>query len=175
LKILKDLGRISQPVFITQHMPATFTTILAAHISRSTGQKCLEGANHMEVQPGHIYLAPGGMHMIMKRHGSKVFIHLSDGPQENFCRPAIDPMLRSLSDIYGNKLFITILTGMGADGTKGSRYSVEAGAQVIAQDEASSVVWGMPGSVAMAGICGAILPLDKIGAEMQRFAVKGGR
>ena len=175
LKVLKDLGPVDQPIFITQHMPPTFTTILAEHLSRATGRPCLEGVEGMAVEPRKIYLAPGDRHMLIKSSGARATIQLSDGPQENFCRPAVDPMLRSLSAVYGPRLLITILTGMGSDGAKGSKICVDAGAQVLAQDEASSVVWGMPGAVAMAGVCGAVIPLDKIGAAIRRFAVDGAR
>lgn len=175
LKVLKDLGAVSQPIFITQHMPPTFTTILAEHIARSTGRDCKEGVEGMPVETGKIYLAPGDRHMLIKRKGALPVISLSDGPPENFCRPAVDPMLRSLAAVYGSKLLVTILTGMGSDGAKGGRVCVDAGGQVLAQDEATSVVWGMPGAAATAGICGAVLPLNKIGPEIRRFAVDGGR
>ena len=175
LKVLKDLGAVRQPIFITQHMPPTFTTILAEHIARSTGRTCQEGTEGMSVESGNIYLAPGGRHMLIKRKGALPAISLSDDPPENFCRPAVDPMLRSLATLYGSKLLVTILTGMGSDGAKGGQVCVDAGGQVLAQDEATSVVWGMPGAAAMAGICGAVLPLGKIGTEIRRFAAGGGR
>lgn len=175
MKVLKDLGEVAQPIFITQHMPPTFTTILAEHIGRSTGRKCVEGEDEMPVQGGMIYLAPGERHMLVKGTAARLRIELSDAPPENFCRPAVDPMLRSLATVYGGRLLVTILTGMGSDGAKGGQVCVDAGAQVLAQDEASSVVWGMPGAAAAAGICSAILPLGKIGQEIRRFAVDGGR
>lgn len=175
MKTLKDVGSIQQPIFITQHMPPTFTTILADHISRAVGRTCVEGVDGMAVDNDMIYLAPGDRHMLIHARGGQRFIEISDGPQENFCRPAVDPMLRSLSTVYQSKMLIAILTGMGADGAKGAKVCVDAGAQVIAQDEATSVVWGMPGAAASAGICGAVLPLDKIGPEIRRFAVEGGR
>lgn len=175
MRVLKDVGEVRQPIFITQHMPPTFTTILAEHISRSTGRKCVEGATGMAVESSGIYLAPGERHMLLRSSGGRTVIELTEDPPENFCRPAVDPMLRSLSAIYGSKLLVTILTGMGTDGVKGGKVCVDAGAQVLAQDEATSVVWGMPGAAAAAGICGAVLPLEKIGQEIRRFAVDGGR
>lgn len=175
MRVLKDLGEVRQPIFITQHMPPTFTTILAEHIGRSTGRKCVEGVSGMAVESGGIYLAPGERHMLIRSSGGRTVIELTEDPPENFCRPAVDPMLRSLSTVYGAKLLVTILTGMGSDGAKGGKVCVDAGAQVLAQDEATSVVWGMPGAAATAGICGAVLPLDKIGQEIRRFAVDGGR
>lgn len=174
-KVLKDLGEVQQPIFITQHMPPTFTTILAEHIGRTIGRPCIEASDGVTVENGKVYLAAGDRHMIVKQVGVSRKLTLSDGPPENFCRPAVDPMLRALSDIYGSKLLIAILTGMGADGAAGATVCVENGAQVLAQDEATSVVWGMPGAAASAGICGAVLPLEKIGAEIRRFAVNGGR
>lgn len=175
MKMLKDLGPTKQPIFITQHMPPTFTTILAEHITRAVGRPCHEAEDGMAVQSGIIYLAPGDRHMLIKSNAGRASIELSQGPQENFCRPAVDPMLRSLSAAYRDKLLIAILTGMGSDGAKGGKICVDAGAQLIAQDEGTSVVWGMPGAAASAGLCGAILPLDKIGPELRRFAVEGGR
>lgn len=174
-KVLKDLGEVQQPIFITQHMPPTFTTILAEHIGRTIGRPCIEASDGVPVEGGKVYLAAGDRHMIVKQAGVSRKLTLSDGPPENFCRPAVDPMLRALSDLYGSKLLVVILTGMGADGAAGAKICVEKGAQVLAQDEATSVVWGMPGAAAAAGVCGAVLPLEKIGAEIRRFAVNGGR
>jgi two-component system chemotaxis response regulator CheB len=173
LQVLKELGAVDQPVFITQHMPPTFTTILAQHIARSTGRPCSEGEDGATVQAGHIYLAPGNKHMLLKPGRPAPTIRLTEDPPENFCRPAVDPMLRSLAAVYGNKLMIAILTGMGSDGAKGARHCVDAGAQVIAQDEETSVVWGMPGAAAVAGVCGAVLPLPKIGGALRRILVDG--
>ncbi len=175
LKVLKDVGAVQQPIFITQHMPATFTTILAEHISRAVGRPCVEGSDGLIVESGKIYLAPGNFHMLVKSSGGRTTLAISNDPPENFVRPSVDPMLRSLVAIYGGRLLVTILTGMGSDGAKGAKACVDAGAQVLAQDEATSVVWGMPGAVATAGLCGAVLPLDKIGSEIRRFAVDGGR
>lgn len=175
LALLKDVGAVTQPIFITQHMPATFTTILADHIRRVVGRSCQEGEKGMVVQSGCIYLAPGDNHMIVKRSGVQTVISLSQGPPENFCRPAVDPMLRSLASVYGKRLLTTILTGMGSDGAEGCKSVVAAGGQVLAQDEATSVVWGMPGAAAAAGVCGAVLPLEKLGPEIRRFALSGGR
>jgi len=175
MHVIKEIGDVQQPIFITQHMPATFTSILAEHIGRSSGRTCVEGAEGMPVDRSTIYLAPGDRHLLVKRRGAQRVIHLSDGPAENFCRPAVDPMLRSLADIYGNKLLVAILTGMGSDGAKGSVFCAEKGGQIIAQDEATSVVWGMPGATARSGVCGAVLPLNEIGGKIRKFAAEGGR
>jgi len=161
---LKDIGPLNIPIVITQHMPATFTTILAKHISEQTGQTAIEGADGMTVEAGKIYIAPGGKHMLFEKRGTNLAVKLDNGPAENFCKPAVDPMLRSLIDIYGERILCMILTGMGQDGLLGARALVEKNGRVVAQDEETSVVWGMPGAVAMDGLCSAVLPLNKIGA-----------
>jgi two-component system chemotaxis response regulator CheB len=168
LKVLSECGKPDVPVIITQHMPATFTKILAQHINTQTGLPACEGETGMALQKGHVYVAPGGKHMLLEMKDGKPHIILDDGPQENFCKPAVDPMLRSALKIYGKKMLVTILTGMGSDGLHGAKAAVEAGCRLIAQDEASSVVWGMPGAVAKAGICNAVLPLDEIGLTLKK-------
>lgn len=163
-------GRFPLPILITQHMPATFTTILAEHIGRVSGWPTAEAQDGEEVVAGRIYVAPGDYHMTVRKDGTRKLIRLLQTPPENFCRPAVDPMLRSLVEVYGRRLLVLILTGMGQDGLKGSRVVVEAGGTVIAQDEATSVVWGMPGAVANAGLCSAVLPVSEIGSHIRRFA-----
>ncbi|MDJ0944090.1 MAG: chemotaxis response regulator protein-glutamate methylesterase [Kiloniellales bacterium] len=161
-----------QPIFITQHMPPTFTTLLAEHIGRQTGLACHEPDDGEAVVGGRVYLAPGDRHMLVESGTGSAVIRLSDGPQENFCRPAVDPMLRSLAEVYGSRLLVAILTGMGTDGREGGRSVVEAGGAVIAQDEESSVVWGMPGAVATAGLCSAVLPLAEIAPYICKVAMR---
>ncbi len=169
-KVLADIPKtIRQPILVTQHMPPTFTTILAEHITKSSGWVCSEAKSGDVVAPGRIYLAPGGYHMTVKNEGSEKVIALNQEPPENFCRPAVDPMMRSLVKAYGRVLAV-ILTGMGHDGREGCRTIVEAGGDVIAQDEMTSVVWGMPGAVAQAGLCCEVLPVTEIGASVQRLA-----
>lgn len=153
---------VNIPVFVTQHMPATFTKILAEHITESTPWTCHEAKQDQRVVPGEIYLAPGDFHMLIKRVGNEIQVDLGDGPKESFCRPAVDPMLRSMIEIYGNAFITTILTGMGGDGLKGSEQLVAAGGTVIAQDEDSSVVWGMPGAVAQKGLCSMVAPIEEL-------------
>jgi two-component system chemotaxis response regulator CheB len=155
------------PVVITQHMPATFTAILAESLTRSSGLKCVEGATGMKLEPGCVYIAPGDYHMIIKGKGGP--IELNQNPPENFCRPAVDPMFRSVSAAYGAATLAIVLTGMGADGREGARIIAGANGTVIAQDEASSVVWGMPGAVAQAGLASAILPIQSIGLEVRKY------
>ncbi len=155
-------GFLDIPVVITQHMPPSFTSILAQHISKATGKDAHEGIEGERVKPGVIYVAPGDHHMVLRKEHDVVRIRLNQDAQENFCRPAVDPMFRSIASIYGAKTLSVILTGMGHDGLEGSRKIVEAGGTLVAQDEETSVVWGMPGSVAVAGICSSVLPLDEL-------------
>lgn len=170
-EVLKNLGQgVSQPIVITQHMPATFTAILAEHMNRYTGRPAAEAKDGEALQSGHIYVAPGGIHMLFEAVGTQTIVRLNDGPPENSCKPAVDPMLRCLSAIYKKKLLTVILTGMGYDGLKGAQVATDAGATLIAQDQASSIVWGMPGAVAQAGICNAVLPLAQIGQAIGRVA-----
>lgn len=166
-------GGLKQPIFITQHMPPTFTAILADHLSKQSGLVCAEGKEGEEVKGGRIYLAPGNFHMTVKlsADGKRVIALNQDAP-ENFCRPAVDPMLRSLVSVYGKKILAVILTGMGSDGAKGCQMVADAGGVVIAQDEPSSVVWGMPGAAAAAGVCTRILPLAQIAGSIKEFAVR---
>lgn len=164
-------GRLNLPVLITQHMPPTFTTILAEHLRRITGLDCHEAINGEPVLSGRIYVAPGDWHMTVVEESGRKVIRLNQQPPENFCRPAVDPMLRSLSRVYGSGVLAIILTGMGSDGLRGARELVEAGGSVIAQDEASSVVWGMPGSVANGGLCSAVLPIAEIAPAIERMTL----
>ncbi len=169
--VLKGLGKINVPIIITQHMPATFTKILAEHIQQHTGKPSHEGETGMKVEAGHIYIAPGGKHMLFEKDGGQLIIKLDDGPQENFCKPAVDPMLRSITELCGNKVLCVILTGMGHDGLLGARALSEKNGRIIAQDEKTSIVWGMPGAVAMDGICSEVLPLDSISASINNIFI----
>jgi two-component system chemotaxis response regulator CheB len=167
LTLLGNLPATVQcPIVIAQHMPATFTTVLAEHISRAGSRPCVEAVDGMELRPGHILLAPGDYHLQIAREADRTVARLSQGPAENFCRPSVDPLFRSVSQLYGAEACAVVLTGMGSDGCSGAKILAAAGAPVIAQDEATSVVWGMPGAVANAGICSAILPLDRIAGHL---------
>ena len=161
------LARI--PVLITQHMPATFTTILAEHLARAAGRPAHEGVDGEPVLPGVIYVAPGGHHMQVTRRDNSAFIVIDDGPPVNFCKPAVDPLFTSVAKAWGAAALALILTGMGHDGAKGGAEVVAGGGNVIAQDEATSVVWGMPGAAVHAGICSALLPLDQIPIKIMRL------
>ena len=171
MALVTELGPVIDrvPVLITQHMPPTFTTILAEHLARTSRKPAAEALDGEPVKPGRIYLAPGGKHMRVVRSGADVAIALDDGPAVNFCKPAVDPLFTSATDIWHGAILSVILTGMGSDGMRGGKDIVAAGGSVIAQDEASSVVWGMPGAAANAGICAAILPLNQIGARVNRL------
>lgn len=167
---LKDVRpSINIPVVLTQHMPPTFTAILAQHIERTCQWPCQEAKDGDPLLPGKILLAPGDFHLLIQLKDGKPVAHLTKDPPENFCRPSVDPMLRSLIAPYNGRILTVILTGMGSDGMKGSRAVVEAGGTVFAQDEASSVVWGMPGAVATAGLCNAVLPLSELGGHVMKY------
>ncbi len=168
-KVFQMLGKVTNlPVFVTQHMPPTFTTILAEHLAQASGMPAAEAKDGEPVVPGRIYVAPGDFHMTVQAESGRKVIRLDKNPPENFCRPAVDPMLRSLAKAYNGKVLTVILTGMGQDGLKGGQEVSAAGGVVAAQDEATSVVWGMPGAVANAGLCSAVLPLSDIGLYMRK-------
>lgn len=172
-RLLGDLPKTLQlPILLTQHMPPTFTTILAEHIKRTTGWDCVEATDGMPVIGGRVHLARGDHHMRVEGGPAKPVIRLDQGAPESFCRPAVDPMLRSIIQVWGGRALAVILTGMGHDGQKGCTALVEAGGTVVAQDEATSVVWGMPGAVARAGLCSAVLPLGEIAAWVQKQTVR---
>ncbi|MEC4595184.1 chemotaxis protein CheB, partial [Nitrospirillum amazonense] len=165
-------GGLHQPIVITQHMPATFTTILAEHITRQCGIECAEAKDGEPIVGGRAYVAPGDNHFLLVSRNGVTTAQLTKDPPENFCRPAVDPMLRSIVKIYGRKVLAVILTGMGHDGRSGCDQVVQAGGMVVGQDEASSVVWGMPGAVATAGLCSSILPLKEIGPFIRKIALR---
>lgn len=172
-EVIKNLKGLSQPILVTQHMPPTFTRILASNIERQTGVPTAEAEEGMALQPGKVLVAPGDYHMTVERGGNGGVVKLSQTPPENFCRPAVDPMFRSIAAMFGSATLGVILTGMGHDGREGARSITDAGGMIVAQDEKSSVVWGMPGAVAMAGLASKILPIGEIGAYLRRRA--GGR
>jgi two-component system chemotaxis response regulator CheB len=170
LRVSPTLKEIRQPIFITQHMPATFTSLLAEHVGRASGRPTIEAQDGLVVEAGHTYIAAGDFHMVIEGNRNAQKIRLTQTPPENFCRPSADPMLRSLVECFGRQLLCVVLTGMGQDGLLGCRQLVAAGGTVVAQDEATSVVWGMPGAVAHAGICAAILPVEQVGPWVLRAA-----
>jgi two-component system chemotaxis response regulator CheB len=157
------------PVLVVQHMPPTFTTVFAEHIARAAGRPAHEAIDGEEIRAGQIYVAPGGRHMRVTRRDDVAVIALDDGPPINFCKPAVDSLFDSAAETWGSKNLAIVLTGMGSDGKLGAASLVAAGGSVIAQDEETSVVWGMPGSVANAGLCSAVLPLDQIAPKVMRL------
>ncbi|MCC7053399.1 MAG: chemotaxis response regulator protein-glutamate methylesterase [Gemmatimonadaceae bacterium] len=154
------------PILITQHMPALFTTLLAQRLERDAHRRCVEPSDGDLLQPGCTYVAPGEYHLTVQTDEGRPVARLTQAPPENFCRPSADPMFRSIAGIYGASTLAVVLTGMGEDGMRGAREVHARGGRVLAQDEATSVVWGMPGAVAAAGIAHAILPLDRIAAAI---------
>ncbi|ARO55341.1 Chemotaxis response regulator protein-glutamate methylesterase [Methylorubrum extorquens] len=169
-EVLEKIGAATLrrlPVLIVQHMPPVFTAVFAEHLGARIGLPAAEGKADERLQPGRIYVAPGGRHMRLAGSAAETVIRLDDGPPVNFCRPAVDVMFLDAAALYGGATLSVILTGMGSDGTAGSRALVEAGGILLAQDEATSTVWGMPGSVAKAGLCHAVLPLPEIGPALR--------
>ena len=163
MSLFADLkGELEQAVLLTQHMPPTFTAMLAEQLERAGGRPAAEARDGEPVLPGRIYVAPGGWHMTVGLSGRVPVIRLNQEAPEHFCRPSVDPMLRSAAAVYGPGLLAVILTGMGSDGAEGCRTVAEAGGRFVVQDEATSVVWGMPGAAAKTGLAEAVLPINQI-------------
>jgi two-component system, chemotaxis family, protein-glutamate methylesterase/glutaminase len=167
-------ANLSVPVLVVQHMPPVFTKMFADRLDRTTSVSVVEAGNDVPVRPGTVYIAPGDFHLEVLRRGTEVITRLNSGAPENFCRPAVDPLFRSVAKTYGGATLAVVLTGMGQDGKRGAEALRTTGAEVVVQDEASSVVWGMPGAVAGAGLANAVLPLDDI-AQHLLARVGGGR
>lgn len=165
--LVRALGRNPRiPVVLTQHMPATFTPLLAEHIDKLGAMSCAEARDGEMLRPGHIHLAPGDTHLLVRATPGGLAVKLTTDPPENFCRPSVDPMLRSAVAACDGRVLVAMLTGMGHDGLAGTRAVIQAGGTAIAQDEASSVVWGMPGAIAQAGLCHAVLPLPALAQKL---------
>jgi two-component system chemotaxis response regulator CheB len=162
------------PVVLVQHMPPMFTRLLAERLSAQFPVKVEEGRPGGGLRPGHCWIAPGDFHMAVARDGPQVRVLLNQGPPENSCRPAADVLFRSVAQAFGPSALAVVLTGMGQDGLRGCEAIKAAGGQVVVQDEATSVVWGMPGFVARAGLANRVLPLSQIAAEIVR-RVSAGR
>ncbi len=156
------------PVLIAQHMPPIFTSMLAARLSAKSGLPVREGVSGEAVVPGCALIAPGDFHMVVKQEDGVARVATHQGPRENFCRPSVDVLFRSVAAVYGARTLAIVLTGMGQDGLKGCELLRAQGARVYVQDEATSVVWGMPGFVAKAGLADKVLPLQQIAAEIVR-------
>ena len=156
------------PVVIAQHMPPIFTTLLASRLASKCALPVRECQPGDLLCPSCVWIAPGDYHMVVQEEDHRIRLRTHQGPRENFCRPSVDVLFRSVAEVYGAHSLGIILTGMGQDGFKGCEVLSAAGASLIVQDEASSVVWGMPGFVARAGLAEKILPLDQIGGEIIR-------
>lgn len=156
------------PVLVTQHMPPVFTTMFAQRLAREGRLVCDEARDGEALEPGRVYVAPGDYHMTVHGTGTmrNPVVHVSRGPPEHHCRPAADPMFRTAAQAFPNGVLAVVLTGMGEDGRKGCEAVASAGGRIIVQDEATSVVWGMPGSVVDSGIPCSILPLHSISAHI---------
>lgn len=162
------------PIVIVQHMPPLFTRLLAERLDGRSPLRIREGVAGTVLRPGEAYIAPGGHHMTIVRNGTHVELATNEDAPENSCRPAVDVLFRSVTAVHGGHTLGVILTGMGQDGLRGCEYVREAGGQVLAQDEASSVVWGMPGFVSRAGLADRVLPLQSIAGEIVN-RVRNGR
>ena len=160
------------PTLIVQHMPPVFTAVFAEHLGTRTGLPSAEGKADEKLLPGRIYVAPGGRHMGLRAPQGEPVLRLDDGPAVNFCRPAVDVLFLDAAALFGAATLSVVLTGMGSDGTAGARALGDAGGLVYAQDEATSTVWGMPGSIAKAGLAHSVLPLPDIGPAL-RAAIGG--
>jgi two-component system, chemotaxis family, protein-glutamate methylesterase/glutaminase len=156
------------PVVIVQHMPPLFTRLLAERLNTLSRLEVREGKAGEKLRRGQIWIAPGDQHMTVIRRGAEFVLGINHDAQENSCRPAVDVLFRSAAQAYGANVLAVVLTGMGADGTRGSADVKDAGGEIIVQDEASSVVWGMPGSVVASGLAHRVYPLADIGAEVVR-------
>ncbi len=172
-ELVGRLPRLPVPVAVVQHMPAGFTAMLAEHLDRLGAQRCAEARDGEALAAGRIHLAPGDRHLLVEAApGGGLRARLTADPPVNFCRPAVDPMLRSAAAACGGRVLAVILTGMGHDGLEGCRTVVAGGGQVLAQDEASSVVWGMPGAVARAGLPTLLAPPAQLAERIAALAAE---
>ncbi|MCB9878579.1 MAG: chemotaxis-specific protein-glutamate methyltransferase CheB [Planctomycetes bacterium] len=161
-------GDLPVPVLIVQHMPPLFTGLLAERLDKRSELQVREGVHGAPVRPGEVWIAPGDRHMRVRAAGREQQLLLDDGPQENSCRPAVDVLFRSAAACYGSRLLAVVMTGMGQDGLRGAEQIVAGGGQVLAQDEATSVVWGMPGAIVRGGLADRVLPLGELAQEIRR-------
>ena len=157
------------PVLVVQHMPPVFTRQFAQRLDRLSALRVTEAADGVPLQPGTVHLAPGDHHLVVRAGGRGLATALNQAPPENFCRPAVDPLFRSAVAAYDGAVLGVVLTGMGSDGRDGAAAIRRAGGSVLVQDQATSVVWGMPGAIATAGLADAVLPLDRIAETVVRL------
>lgn len=155
------------PVVVVQHMPPVFTRMLAQRLDSICELEVREAQQGEPLQPGRVLIAPGDRHLVIQRGGDGTArAVLTETPPENWCRPSVDVLFRSVARSHGTGGLVVVLTGMGSDGLRGSEMVHAAGGHVLAQDQASSVVWGMPGAVAAAGLASQVLPLSAIGEQV---------
>jgi two-component system chemotaxis response regulator CheB len=159
-------GSLSVPVVVVQHMPPVFTRMLADRLNTQSQLTVREAEDGMRLERGHVYIAQGGHHLLLERHSAGATLALDDSPPENSCRPSVDVTLRSAGELWGSRTLVVMLTGMGQDGLSGTRALRLQGSRVVAQDEATSAVWGMPGAVAKEGLADRVLPLADIAAAI---------
>lgn len=162
------------PIVVVQHMPPMFTRLLAERLNAQSAIEVVEARGGEIVTPGTAYVAPGDFHLTVVRDGAKVRTALTQAPPENSCRPSVDVLFRSVAAVFGRRALAVVLTGMGQDGLRGCEELRASGAEILAQDEATSVVWGMAGFVAKAGLADAIVPLPDLAVEVVRRASRGG-
>lgn len=158
------------PILVVQHMPPLFTRLLAERLNSNCPLPIEEASHGMPVQPGKILIAPGDFHMKVSTNAGSTFVCLDQAPRQNSCRPAVDALFVSAAEVYGGAVLAVILTGMGQDGLRGIEILKTQGARVLAQDEASSVVWGMPGAVVNAGLADRVVALNEIVPEILRMS-----
>jgi two-component system chemotaxis response regulator CheB len=167
-------GDFPLPVALVQHMPAEMAEFFATGLANSTGMPVRLASDRERMTPGCIWVAPGGVHLVLEGDGPWARFRLDRGPEVNGCRPAVDPLFRSAANVFGPGALAVVLTGMGQDGLEGARAVRAAHGRVLVQDEGSSVVWGMPGAIARAGLANGVLPLDALGAEILSRASRDG-
>lgn len=175
-QVLRSLSSVIDrtPVLIAQHMPPNFTAAFASHIAAACGVQAREAVDGEHLYGGTVYVAPGGRHFTVEAGETTPVVRLSDGPPINFCKPSLDPLFRSAAEVYGSGLIAVVLTGMGSDGATAAPVVAGAGGRIFAQDEATSVVWGMPGAAVATGACAGVLPLCEIGPRIARL-IAGAR
>jgi two-component system, chemotaxis family, protein-glutamate methylesterase/glutaminase len=156
------------PVVVVQHMPPLFTRLLADRLNSQSQLAVREAESGRTLQPGQVWIARGDHHLTVVRNGAGVVVNLNQDPPENSCRPAVDVLFRSVAETYGPGALGVVMTGMGTDGARGAACIRDSGGEILVQDEASSVVWGMPGAVVSAGAAGKICPLAEISPEVVR-------
>jgi two-component system chemotaxis response regulator CheB len=167
-------GPFPVPIVIAQHVPPVFSAMLAQRLNKvACGIAFHEARDGMPILAGQAYLAPGGQHLEVRLLKGSPVAHLHDGPQENSCRPSVDVLFRSVAETYGGRSMAVVLTGMGIDGKASCARLSGLGAQILAQDEKSSVVWGMPGAVVRAGLADEVVPLELMGRRIQAAFERG--